>query len=218
MPMPAGEPMSGLVSVLMMVAMMLPSSALMLWRDREAAALTGETRLVQRAALVGAGYFMVWIAISVAMVPLGAALARLTPIAAGAIVLAAGALQFTPWKARQLECLDERPVGAGAPFRHGVRLGLHCVRSCANLMLILLVTDPMDVRAMALVTAVILYDRTCRTLSPTRRQHDGLLPSRFRAAPRPFRHGRGPAWRALRSWPDARRLRPRPSSAAADAR
>jgi predicted metal-binding membrane protein len=159
MPMPAGEPMSGLVSVLMMAAMMLPSSALMLWRDREAARASGETRLGRRAAIVAAGYFLVWIAISVALVPIGATLADVAPAAAGTIVIAAGAFQLTPWKSRELACLDEQSSRAGAPLRHGVRLGVQCVRSCANLMAILLVMGPMNMRAMALVTAAIMAER-----------------------------------------------------------
>ena len=122
MPMPGGDTMSGLVSVLMMAAMMLPSSALMLRRDRDAAAGRGETRLFRRAAIVGAGYFLVWIAISVALVPLGAMLAHVTPIASAAIVLVAGAFQFTSWKARQLECWRDQSAGAGAPLRQGLRL------------------------------------------------------------------------------------------------
>src|SRR5262247_1497448 len=57
-----------------MAAMMLPSLSPMLWRYRQAVARTGETRLGCLTALVGAGYFFVWIAIGVAVFPLGVAL------------------------------------------------------------------------------------------------------------------------------------------------
>src|SRR5207237_2726959 len=44
----------------MMVAMMLPSLAPMLWRYRQAVGSTGETRLGLLTVLVGVGYSFVW--------------------------------------------------------------------------------------------------------------------------------------------------------------
>jgi predicted metal-binding membrane protein len=61
--------------VVMMVAMMLPSLVPMLWRYRHAVGRTGETRLGRLTALVGVGYFFVWIAFGMAAFPLGVALA-----------------------------------------------------------------------------------------------------------------------------------------------
>jgi predicted metal-binding membrane protein len=62
------------------------------------------------------------------------ALARAVPIAGGVVVLIAGLLQFTAWKARRLTCCREAPgrgrtlrADAGTAWRHGLRLGLHCV-------------------------------------------------------------------------------------------
>ena len=46
--------------VVMMVAMMLPSLAPMLWRYRQAVGRTGETRQGRLTALVGVDYFFVW--------------------------------------------------------------------------------------------------------------------------------------------------------------
>src|SRR6202042_1128208 len=46
--------------VVMMIAMMLPSLAPMLWRYREAVGSKGETHLGRLTALVGVGYFLVW--------------------------------------------------------------------------------------------------------------------------------------------------------------
>src|SRR6266404_2066895 len=100
--------------VVMMVAMMLPSLVPMLWRYREAVGRPGEKRLNRLTALVGVGYFFVWTAFVMAAFPLGVALAavemqlpalaRAVPIAAGVVVLIAGALQFTAWKAHPLAC------------------------------------------------------------------------------------------------------------------
>jgi predicted metal-binding membrane protein len=74
------------------------------------------------------------------------ALSRAVPIAVGVVVLIAGAVQFTAWTARHLACCRETPdrartlpADAGAVWRYGVRLGLHCSFCCAGLMAILLV-------------------------------------------------------------------------------
>src|SRR5215510_10177372 len=103
--------------IVMMGAMMLPSLVPMLWRYRQAIARTGETRLGRLTALVGAGYFFVWTGFGMAAFALGVALAaiemqqpalaRAVPIAVGVVVLIAGALQFTPWKAHHLACCRE---------------------------------------------------------------------------------------------------------------
>ncbi|HKF41722.1 MAG TPA: DUF2182 domain-containing protein [Thermoanaerobaculia bacterium] len=162
--------------VVMMAAMMLPSLVPMLTRYRQAVAATGETRLGRPTALAGAGYFAVWTAFGMAAFPLGVALAAITmrqpelsravPIATGAVVLIAGALQFTAWKAHHLACCREAPgpgtalpAGAGAAWRHGLRLGLHCTQCCAGLIAILLVLGVMDLRAMAFVAAAITVER-----------------------------------------------------------
>ena len=95
------------------------------------------------------------------------ALARAVPIAVGVVVLIAGALQLTAWKARHLACCREAPgrgrtlpADAGTAWRHGLRLGLHCSHCCAGLMAILLVIGVMDLRAMAVVAAAITIERS----------------------------------------------------------
>jgi predicted metal-binding membrane protein len=92
--------------------------------------------------------------------------ACVAPIAAAVVVLVAGALQFTMWKARVLACCratpgrgDPLPADAGTAWRYGLRLGLHCVCCCVNLMAILLVIGVMDLRAMAAVTVAITAER-----------------------------------------------------------
>ena len=156
--------------VVMMVAMMLPSLVPMLWRYREAVSRTRDTHLGALTALVGVGYFFVWTVFGVAAFPLGAlaiemqqpALARAVPIAVGVIVLIAGALQFSAWKARHLACCREAPgrgrtlpADACTAWRHG----LHCSCCCVGLMAILLVIGVMDPRAMAVVAAAIAVER-----------------------------------------------------------
>ena len=162
--------------LLMMVAMMLPCMVPTLWRYRRAVDRTGETRLGRLTALVGGGYFFVWTVLGMVVFPLGVALAaiemqqpalaRAVPIAVGVVVLIAGSLQFTAWKAHHLACCREAPgrgrtlpADAGTAWRHGLRLGLHCSHSSAGPMVILLVTGVMDLRAMAVVAAAITAER-----------------------------------------------------------
>ena len=161
--------------VVMMIAMMLPSLVPMLWRYRQAVGRTDETRLGRLTALAGAGYFFVWTVVGMAAFALGVALAavemellalaRAVPVAVGVVVLIAGALQFTAWKADHLARCQRAPAcgcasaNAGAAWRHGLRLGLQCSTCCAGLTAILLVVGVMDLRAMAVVTAAITVER-----------------------------------------------------------
>src|SRR2546425_12297758 len=96
--------------VVMMMAMMLPSLVPMLRRYRRAVGRPGEARLGTLTALVGAGYFFVWTVFGIAAFPLGVALAAIEmPIAIGVVVLIAGSLQLTAWKARHLAYCREAP-------------------------------------------------------------------------------------------------------------
>ena len=161
--------------ILMMVAMMLPSLVPMLRRYQKAVG-PGMARLGWGTTLVGAGYFAVWMAFGVVVfAPAVAlaeiemqhpALARAIPVVVGVVVLLAGLLQFTAWKARHLGCCREAPAdgrklpaGAGPAWRHGLRLGLHCSYCCAGLMAILLVVGVMDLVTMVVVTAAITVER-----------------------------------------------------------
>jgi len=179
--------------IVMMVAMMLPSLVPMLCRYRRAVGRTaasakatasyaeaprrrGEMHLGRLTAIVGVGYFFVWTVFGMAAFPLGVALAavemqqpalaRAVPIAVGVVVLIAGAVQLTAWKARHLACCRESPgrgctlpADASTAWRHGLRLGLHCSQCCAGLIAILLVIGVMDLRAMAVVAAAITSER-----------------------------------------------------------
>ena len=111
---------------------------------RRSVCRTDDTRLGGLTALVGAGYFFVWSLLGAAVFAIGAsiaaaemrwsALARTAPMLAGVVVLSAGLIQFTEWKARRLACCRERqqrvggvdgaPADAGWAWRHGVYLGM----------------------------------------------------------------------------------------------
>lgn len=159
----------------MMVPMMLPTVAPALWRHhRSVAHGRGVTT-----AVVGAGYFFVWGVVGLAVHPLGvalasvemsyAALARVAPMVVGVVVAGAGAWQFTRRKAHYLACCREAPTFSrpsvtaalkiANAWRDGLRLGLHCVRCCGNLMTIALVVGMMDLRVLALVGTAIAAER-----------------------------------------------------------
>ncbi len=154
MPMPGQTWLGAAVSfvgmwVVMMVAMMLPSLVPTLWRYRQAVGKAGDMCLSWLTALVGIGYFFVWTVFGIVVFPLGAALAeiemqrptlaRVVPIAVGVVVVIAGSLQFSAWKAHHLACCREPlrreptlPADAATAWRHGLRIGLHCIYGCAG--------------------------------------------------------------------------------------
>jgi predicted metal-binding membrane protein len=138
--------------IVMMVAMMLPSLVPTLRRYRQA----GLGRLT---ALVAVAYFAVWTVFGMVAYLLGVALPRPTPIVVGVVVLLAGFLQFTAWKARHLACCRAAPVPGRTAWRQGLSLGVHCSQCVVGLMAILLVIGIMDLRAMALVTVAITVER-----------------------------------------------------------
>jgi hypothetical protein len=135
--------------IVMMVAMMLPSLTPMLWRYRQAMSRTSAVRTSLLTALVAIGYFFVWTVFGMAAFPLGAvlaaieiqqpAVARDVPIAIATIVLVAGLLQLTAWKARQLACCRngrDRALAAGA----GAAAAAGCggVTACAAAALLMI--------------------------------------------------------------------------------
>ncbi len=158
----------------MMVAMMLPSLVPALWRFRQAHSGVGQGCLDLLTGVAGAGYFLVWAALGLAVFPVGVAVAdadmqwpalsSVMPMFAGVTVAAAGLLQFTPWKARTLACCRAATTFAGpaapsAALRYGVWSGLYCVACCAPLTAVLFVAGVMDLRAMVLVMAAITAER-----------------------------------------------------------
>jgi predicted metal-binding membrane protein len=160
----------------MMGPMMLPSLIPMLSRYRRSVHGVDGIRLHGLTALVGAGYFVIWAVLGAAAYAAGAGvmtvemrwgeMARWLPAASGVVLLVAGGVQFTSWKARQLalcrgELQDGCPSGPAAfgAWRHGLRLGVRCSLSCGSLMLALLAIGMMDLVAMAAVTLAITAER-----------------------------------------------------------
>jgi predicted metal-binding membrane protein len=160
----------------MMVVMMLPSFVPVLWRCRATLHAAPVHRSWLGAVTLAAAYFTAWAAVGIGVYPVGAGLATVAmrfPAVAGAVplgvaivVVLAGALQLTPWKAQRLACCRERhacraalPDTIAAALRHGWRMGCECVACCAGLTVILLVTGVMDVAVMMVVTAAITLER-----------------------------------------------------------
>lgn len=181
MPMP-GQTWLGIATtflgmwLVMMIAMMLPVLMPPLWRYRRSEAVARHAHVGRLTAIVGVAYFFVWTLFGAMAFIAGAALttlemrvpllARVVPSAIGAIVVIAGALQFSPWKAHLLDCcrgMADRCMASRADmrtaWRHGLRLGLRCVHCCFGLTVMLLVLGVMDLRAMAFVTAAISAER-----------------------------------------------------------
>src|SRR5258708_8787295 len=108
--------------VVMLMAMMMPSLVTMLLRYRQAIGTEWHGPVGWLTVLVGVGYFFVWTVFGIAVFPLGVALAtaemqlpelsRAVPVAVGVIVLIAGLLQFTGWKAQQLACCRQSAGGS----------------------------------------------------------------------------------------------------------
>ena len=160
----------------MMIAMMMPSVAPLLWRYRRDVQGTGETRLDTLTTALGAAYISSWIAFGLPIFLLGAALARVAillpataraaSIATGAVLAIAGTVQLTTWKGRHLRCCrDVLSCGralagdAATAWRLGLRYGLHCIQCCAPLTAILLALGVMDRRVMVIITLAITAER-----------------------------------------------------------
>ena len=162
----------------MMVAMMIPSAApmILLFTRINRQRREREDPTLSTAAFV-AGYLLVWTAFS-AMATLAQwglhSAALLSPVMTanstllgGALLIVAGAFQWTPWKrACLVHCRspmhffmsrwDARAVGA---FRMGVRHGAYCVGCCWVLMLLLFVAGVMNLLWVAILAAFVLLEK-----------------------------------------------------------
>ncbi|WP_233872345.1 DUF2182 domain-containing protein [Paraburkholderia adhaesiva] len=176
----------------MTVAMMLPALMPALSRYRAAATGQGPARAGWFVLQVALGYFALWVALGVALYPVGACLAalalcvsafsRAVPFMAGVIVLLAGAFQLSIAKARFLACCRAaspqsfaRYGAMGAAWRHGARLGWYCIGCCAGLTAMVLVVGVMDLRAMALAAVAISGERFARNGARVARIVGGCL-------------------------------------------
>jgi len=167
--------------VAMMVAMMCPSLGPvvlahrnMLRHRREGAAST--------VAFV-AGYLAVWSAAGVVYLvpylwfrrlPAEAAGSRWLPALAGAVLVAAGAYQFTRRKNHcRRSCASPQAFvadndtgpGLGRAFRTGAINGVHCLGCCAGLMAVLLVVGLMNLVWMAALSVVFFAEKHWRRAS-----------------------------------------------------
>ena len=162
--------------VVMMAAMMLPALVPALLRYRLSLRGPGTTHLNVQTVLAGAGYFFVWALLGAVVFPVGvvvtkagmasAVLARSVPVATSTVLLLAGCVQLTTWKARQLcRCLAVPASGqalnqdARSAWGRGMRLGADCALCCSGLMAVLLVTGVTNLGVMALVTVAITTER-----------------------------------------------------------
>jgi predicted metal-binding membrane protein len=160
----------------MMVAMMTPALVMTLSSYRSRVRAFDPASLGGATTLVAAGYFAVWSALGALIYPIGITLARIemrwravgssVPIATGALILLAGCLQLTRWKALQLDLCRDGPDCCGMPsvdarsaWLHGIRSGVRCALCCAGFTTVLLATGVMNLGTMAAVTAGITLER-----------------------------------------------------------
>jgi hypothetical protein len=125
--------------VAMMISMMLPSLAPVLWRSRQAFAMTDESRLARLTALISLGYFFVWVAVGMAVFAAGAA-ARLPPHGSDVRRYISGkrrrGLAAWPASRRTLQRLLRGPDSGASRCRgdeltvNGGRDGSHQPRTC----------------------------------------------------------------------------------------
>jgi predicted metal-binding membrane protein len=161
----------------MMIAMMLPSAMPMILLYRRAILFRGESLAGLRSAVMIAGYFLVWAAFGLVTFVLGFLIAkaemssdllsRAVPIIGGAMLIACGIYQWTPWKSSCLKCCqDPMSLVAGhlpSGFQGSLRLGLHhgmkCAICCSSLMVIQIVLGMMNLVVMAGVALVIAIEK-----------------------------------------------------------
>lgn len=175
MPFDVGAPVFLGMWTTMMAAMMLPTIAPIVLLHRMVLRRRGEG-LAPTVAFAG-GYLLVWAAIG--LIPLGllvgfrsiASGAMWVAPASGAVLVIAGAYQFTRWKETcQRAC--QSPLGflmthdfgrgqAGAA-RTGFVHGLYCLGCCWALMAVLFVVGLMNLVWMAAIAAVFLFEKHWR--------------------------------------------------------
>lgn len=156
-----------LMWIVMMLAMMLPSLTPVLLRFNRNGASPADVGRVAGA------YFLVWTIFGAIAYPIGAALgsiamhqerlSRGVPFLTGAALLLAGLVQWTPWKARHLECCRGAPscevTHSRGAWQAGWKLGVHCAECCLAIMTFMLVAGAMELRVMLLTTAILTPER-----------------------------------------------------------
>jgi predicted metal-binding membrane protein len=161
----------------MMVAMMVPAAAPVLWLFAARAGVGGRGAARLTTLMFGLGYLGVWTGFSLGAsmaqwalhwaAKLSMAQAVSSPRLAGAILIAAGGYQLTPWKSRCLtHCrsplgflMTSWRDGALGAFQMGLRHGTYCLGCCWALMCVLFVVGVMNLVWVAALTVFVLVEK-----------------------------------------------------------
>ena len=163
--------------LVMMIGMMLPSATPTILLFAALERKGNAAAPFPRSAFFTAGYFLMWGAFSLVAAGLQLALhetgflsmqmAATSALLGGLIFILAGLYEFTPLKGRclvhcrsPLEWLPQhwKPGKLGA-LRMGTEHGLYCVGCCWILMLLLFVGGVMNLVWVALIAAVVLFEK-----------------------------------------------------------
>jgi predicted metal-binding membrane protein len=166
----------------MMVGMMLPSASplLLLYGSVSRRSATGTRAASRQIYALAAGYLAVWAVFSLGATALQRLLAMLlyissmmevtSPVVGAALLLIAGVYQLTPIKQACLRTcqsplgflMSRWRAGATGAFRMGVEHGALCVGCCWALMLLLFVGGVMNLAVIAMLTAVVAFEKLTR--------------------------------------------------------
>jgi predicted metal-binding membrane protein len=167
-----------LMWALMMAAMMLPSALPMVQMFARMASGQSPRANVMLSSVFVSGYLAVWSGFSIAVTLAQWGLLELRLVTAmmvsasswlsGLLLLGAGIYQFTPFKELCLnKCrtplgflMSEWRPGMRGAFLMGLSHGAYCVGCCAMLMLLLFVLGVMNLTWIAVLTLVVLVEKT----------------------------------------------------------
>jgi len=159
----------------MMAAMMAPTVAPTVLAYRAALADRGRAAVATTAFALG--FLLVWAATGVVAfvpyrvivaLPASAADSRWLSTLGGAVLIAVGVSQFTPWKLRCLRMcrMPSTSIGdqvtsadSGPALRAGMAHGWHCIGCCWALMVVFLVVGVMNLFWMAVIAGIFLVDK-----------------------------------------------------------
>jgi predicted metal-binding membrane protein len=167
---PMSDPATFLVAwIVMMAAMMLPSSAPMVLLYRLSAG-DGPRAALQTATFLVA-YLLVWAIVGVVVLAAQSALDTAEPgwrgPGAPAALLAAGVYQFTPLKATCLRACQSPADflvlhwrgGLSGALRLGIDYGLYCLGCCWALMVVLVAAGGMGLAWVASIAFIVLVEK-----------------------------------------------------------
>lgn len=161
----------------MMVGMMSPSAAPVLFLFAATRARREERGVPTAVLTFGLGYITVWVGFSGCATLaqwalhraalLSSTMAAASPRLAGVLLMAAGAYQMTPVKRACLRhcqtplgfLMSHWRDGAGGAFQMGLRHGIYCLGCCWALMCVLFAVGVMNLAWVAVLTAFILVEK-----------------------------------------------------------